>query len=124
MYEGLSFLFEGYQYPLDQLALASEQDLQTHYEDLAKRMGGNMLMPGKLFQQVASFLLQQNNATQAQLLFSFISQHFPNSHQPLEGLGQAYVSLDMREQADSIFNQVLEMNPESAVANRYFEERE
>ncbi|MEM7510634.1 MAG: alpha/beta hydrolase-fold protein [Bacteroidota bacterium] len=124
MYEGLSFLFEGYQYPLDQLATASEQELQTHYEDLAKRMGGNMLIPGKLFQQVASFLLQQNNASQAQLLFSFISQQFPNIYQPLEGLGQAYVSLDQREKADSTFTKVLELYPGSELANRYFQERE
>ncbi|MEM8900196.1 MAG: alpha/beta hydrolase-fold protein [Bacteroidota bacterium] len=124
MYEGLSFLFEGYQYPLDQLAQASEQELQTHYEDLAQRTGGNMLIPGKLFQQVASFLLQQGNSDQAKILFSFTSQQFPTSFQPLEGLGQAYVSLDMREQADSIFNKVLELHPGSELANRYFQERE
>ena len=124
MYEGLGFLFEGYQYPLDQLAEASVQELQTHYGDLSERMGGNTLVPGKLFQQVASFMLQQGNAEQAQMLFSFTSQQFPDSYQPLEGLGQAYVSLDMSKQADSVFHKVLELNPESAVATRYFEERE
>ena len=124
MYEGLSFLFAGYQYPLDQLAQASVHELQTHYEDLAERTGGNMLIPGKLFQQVASIMLQQGNVDQAEMLFSFTSQQFPTSFQPLEGLGQAYATLDMREQADSIFNKVLEMNPESALANRYFQERE
>ncbi|MEL6193834.1 MAG: alpha/beta hydrolase-fold protein [Bacteroidota bacterium] len=124
MYEGLSFLFEGYQYPLDQLAEASEQELQAHYEDFTKRIGGNVLIPGKLFQQVASFLLQQGNVDQAKMLFSFTSRHFPTSFQPLEGLGQAYASLELSEKADSIFHKVLELNPESNVASRYFKERE
>ncbi|MEM9932219.1 MAG: alpha/beta hydrolase-fold protein [Bacteroidota bacterium] len=122
LYEGLGFLFEDFQFPLDRLLTTSSEDLRAHYDALGEKLGGNVLVPGRLFQQVAFFLLQEGKAEQAAHLFSFNQEHFPQSYQPLEGLGQAYVALNQPGKAKYTFQQVLTLHPESEVANRFLEE--
>lgn len=112
IYDGLQFLFEGYKYPLNQIRGKKGSDIDEHYKDLSNRLGGELIPPGKLLNQVGLFLLRSEGQIKEALeILEINKQYYPNSFIPYSSLGEGYSLEGNTSKALENFQKSLALNP-------------
>lgn len=120
LYKGLQRIFEGYKYPLKKIASQPVENIRQHYQSLSERLGGDLLPPGKLINQVALYLLNSEHQVESAIaLLQLNTDYYSQSYIPFYHLAEAYAANGDRDKAIQNFEQVLKMNPthESAREN-------
>jgi tetratricopeptide (TPR) repeat protein len=89
--QGLSFIFEGYKFPLNTLKNSSIADISNHYSLFSKRLGTAVLPPGKLLNQAGLFVLNQEKMYDKAIeILNLNRQYYPNTCITYNSLGEAY----------------------------------
>lgn len=117
IYEGLQFLFRGYQFPLDQVPKSEGGAIILHYEKFSNRFNNQIQPPGKLLNQVGNFLFRQEGQFERALeILKVNSIYYPNTEIPFQSLGNAYLQNGETQLAISNFEKVLKLNPNNEQA--------
>lgn len=125
LYYGLMFVFEGYKFPLNTLANSNADDVRKHYEMFSRRLGVDILPPGKLLDGAALFLLNnEKKIDKAIELFKLNQEYYPQSFVTYNSLGDAYKIKGNKEMALINYRKSLEINPNNENAKRSIKELE
>lgn len=123
IYHGLLFIFDGYKFPLNTLSTKTSADVKKHYEKLFKNLGANLQPPGKLLNNAALFLLNNEGKTeQAIELLKLNREYYPNTFVTHESLGDAYRKKGDKESAIASYKKSLKINPKNERAERFIKE--
>ncbi len=119
LYHGLTFIFDGYKFPLHTLANKNAEDVKKHYEMFARRLGVDILPPGKLLDGAALFLLNSEKKVDKAIELLRLNQtYYPQSSIPYNSLGAAYKTKGETALALSNYQKSLELNPKNEIAQR------
>ena len=123
LYHGVTFIFEGYKFPLNTLAHRTAADVRKHYEMFSRRVGVDISPPGKLLDGVALFLLNsEKKVDQAIELLKLNREYYPQSFVTYNSLGDAYKVKGNKEAAIINYRKSLEINPNNENARRAIKE--
>jgi predicted alpha/beta superfamily hydrolase len=123
LYHGLLFIFEGYKFPLNTLADRNADDVRKHYEMFSRRLGVDILPPGKLINGVGLFLLNnEKKVDKAIELFKLNQEYYPQSFVTYNSLGDAYRIKGNKEIAIINYRKSLGINPNNENARRAIKE--
>lgn len=123
LYHGLTFIFEGYKFPLNTLAKSSAEDVRKHYQQLFQRLGVDLRPPGKLLDGVALYLLNnEKKIDQAIELLKLNQEYYPRSFITYNSLADAYKVKGNKEQAIINYRKSLAINPNNESAKRALKE--
>jgi len=112
LYHGFQFVFEGYKYPLNQVKGTSGELIRQHYLSLSERMGGQLLPPGKLLNQVGLYLLEEEGyGSDAIKILEFNKESYPGSHIPWFSLAEAYRLSGNYELAIGHYSECIRLDP-------------
>jgi predicted alpha/beta superfamily hydrolase len=118
-YQGLSFIFEGYKFPLNLLKNSSVSDIRNHYSLFSQRLGTAVLPPGKLLNQVGLFILNQEKLYDKAIeIFSLNQQYYPNTYITYNSLGEAYKRNGDKKLAIYHYKKSLELNEHNENAKK------
>lgn len=122
LYEGLQYLFKGYKYPLNEIKSKEIKEIDEHYKSLMTRLGGEVLPPGKLLNQVGLYLLRNESIEKGIALLELNKEYYSNSYIPYNSLGEAYLIQENEELALKHFMKSVEINPGNEHARRRINE--
>lgn len=123
LYHGLLFIFEGYKFPLNTLANRDAGDVRKHYEMFSRRLGVDVLPPGKLLNGVGLFLLNnEKKVDKAIQLFKLNQEYYPHTFVTYNSLGDAYKVKGDKEMAIINYRKSLGINPNNENARRALKE--
>ncbi|MEZ5426993.1 MAG: alpha/beta hydrolase-fold protein [Pyrinomonadaceae bacterium] len=94
-YWGLRKIFEGWQPP----ASGSIADLENHYRKLSKRFGYDIFIPEDLLNRAGYQMLNAGKIPEAIDLFRKNAEHYPNSANVYDSLGEAFEKNGQLKQA-------------------------
>jgi uncharacterized protein len=92
-YAGLRKVFDGWQFPRDPETGAITGGLkgvEDHYRRLSERLGFTVVVSEALMNQVGYQLMGQGNMEEAVAAFKLNVEHYPNSANVYDSLGEAY----------------------------------
>jgi predicted alpha/beta superfamily hydrolase len=110
-YQGLSFIFEGYKFPLNTLKTNAVSAIRSHYTSLSNRLGTDIPPPGKLLNQVGLFLLNNEKLVDKAIeIFKLNQEYYPDTYITYHSLGEAYKKKGDRKSAVLNYKKSLELN--------------
>jgi tetratricopeptide (TPR) repeat protein len=122
-YQGLSFIFEGYKFPLNTLKNSSVSLIQDHYLLFSQRLGTTILPPGKLLNQVGLFVLTQEKMYDKAIeILNLNQQYYPNTYITYQSLGEAYKRKGDKKLAMLNYKKSLELNEHNENAKKSLSE--
>lgn len=118
-YQGLSFIFEGYKFPLNLLKNSSVSDIRNHYFLFSERLGTSVLPPGKLLNQAGLFVLTHEKMYDKAIeIFNLNQQYYPNTYITYNSLGEAYKRKGDKKSAIYNYKKSLELNEHNENAKK------
>jgi tetratricopeptide (TPR) repeat protein len=124
-YQGLSFIFKGYKFPLNTLKHNSGADIRKYYELLSKQLGTTFLPPGKLLNQAGLFVLNNEKLFDKAIeIFKLNQEYYPNTYITYNSLGEAYKKKGDKKSAIYNYKKSLELNPQNINARKSLMELE
>jgi tetratricopeptide (TPR) repeat protein len=118
-YQGLSFIFEGYKFPLHTLKNSSVADIGKHYLHFSQRLGTPILPPGKLLNQVGLFLLNNEKMIDKAIeVFNLNLHYYPDTYLTYSSLGEAYKRKGDKKLAIENYKKSLEFNEHNEKAKK------
>lgn len=117
LYQGLRFLYQDYQYPLDQILDMTPESLREHYAKLSRDLGQGILPPAKVLHQISEFLdRSQGKPELAKTILDYLVDAYPNAHPLIIGLGELYAQAGQTQKARQHFTRALQLDPENEYA--------
>jgi predicted alpha/beta superfamily hydrolase len=92
-YAGLRKIFEGWQFPRDPntgAVVGGLKGVEEHYRRLSERLGYPVVVSEALMNQVGYQLMGQGNMEEAVATFKLNVEHYPDSANVYDSLGEAY----------------------------------
>jgi tetratricopeptide (TPR) repeat protein len=119
LYYGLLFIFEGYK-PVGLESLAA---MKARFKRLSKRLGGDVV-PGEGYVNGMGYtmLYGLKDVKKAIALFEYNISNFPNSANPYDSLGEAYLVKGDKAQAIKYYQESLKLDPNNQNAARMIQE--
>jgi hypothetical protein len=118
-YQGLSFIFEGYKFPLNKLKDSSGEDIRNYYKQLFNRIGANLLPPGKLLNQAGLFVLNNEKMYDKAIdIFKFNQKYYPHTYVTYHSLAEAYKRKGEKKLAIANYKRSLELNADNENAKK------
>ncbi len=119
LYHGLLFIFEDYK----TVGLESLPALKAHFKRLSKRLGGDVL-PGEGYVNGLGYtmLYVMNDVKKAIALFEYNISNYPQSANPYDSLGEAYLVKGDNAQAIKNYEMSLKLDPNNQNAARMLRE--
>jgi uncharacterized protein len=119
-YEGLQFIFEGYD--MNHFSLMQNPDLiEKQFDELEKKIGLRMSPPETIFEILAHYLTAPNRYPDAQKSLKVINmglKYHPESSNLHEKLGVAYLLNENKSKAIESFQKALKLNPANEIAKK------
>ncbi len=123
LYDGLSYIFHGYNYPYREAT--STDKLVQHYKNLSNRIAYDIKPPEELVNRIGyRFLRSRNDEDKKKSLtfFKLNSENYPKSYNVFDSLGEAQLALGNTEEAIKNFSKSLSLNPENSNARNMLEQ--
>lgn len=118
-YQGLAFVFDGYKFPLNTLKSSSAADIRKHYGRLSRRLGTDILPPGKLLNQVGLFVLNSEKLYDKAIgIFKLNQEYYPDAYMGYNSLGEAYQKKGDKKLAIYNYEKSLELNEHNENAKK------
>jgi predicted alpha/beta superfamily hydrolase len=119
LYYGLLFIFEGYK-PVGLESLAA---MKARFKRLSKRLGGDVV-PGEGYVNGMGYtmLYGLKDVKKAIALFEYNISNFPNSANPYDSLGEAYLVKGDKAQAIKYYQESPKLDPNNQNAARMIQE--
>ncbi len=118
-YQGLSFVFEGYKFPLNTLKNKTASDIRSHYTLLSRQLGTEILPPGKLLNQVGLFVLNNEKIVEKAIQILKLNQeYYPDTYITYHSLGEAYKRKGDKKSAVYNYKKSLELNEHNENAKK------
>ncbi|MEI7583658.1 alpha/beta hydrolase-fold protein [Runella sp.] len=123
-YEGLQFIFEGYD--MNHYSLMQNPDLiEKQFDELAKKIGLRMSPPETIFEILAHYLTAPNRFPDAQKSLKVINmglKYHPESSNLHDKLGAAYLLNKNIPKAIESYQKALKLNPANEIAKKRIED--
>ncbi len=119
IYDGLSFIFEGYNYSYR--TATDREHLVKHFEQFSNRLSYAFPPPEELVNRIGYRFLRSNSPEEQNKALSFFelnAENYPASFNVFDSLGEAQYKLGQKEEAIQSFKKSLELNAENANARK------
>lgn len=121
-YEGLRFIFEGYEPPDIETSARNPEALVAHYKQFSSKTGAQYLPDEVYVNAVAFNALGYYKLTEnAHTLYQLNVENFPKSVSAWANLGYYFDTVGQPDQAREAYSRALELNPNSSFARRRLE---
>jgi predicted alpha/beta superfamily hydrolase len=109
-YRALLFVFDGFKIPPHVASTKSAADIMEYYKQFQKHVGAEILPPGKLIDQIATYFLNDKKIEQAIELMRVNEMYYRNSFVTHQSLGDAFRAKGNVEMAIKYYNESLRLN--------------
>lgn len=112
IYDGLSFIFEGYHQSYRELSDVDE--LLQAYEALSLRNSFDFFPPEEVVNRIGFRFLRNNEIAEKKKALSFFqlnAENYPTSYRVFDSLGEAYYQMGKKKEALESFGKSLALNP-------------
>lgn len=119
-YNALAFIFQNFN--LDGIYDKSAKEIQSHYQQLSKKLGTTFLPPENIVNSVAYYQLYHgNNIANALELFEMNVGNYPNSFNVYDSLGEAHKVVGNKKEALRNYRLSVKLNPKNENGKKMIE---
>jgi predicted alpha/beta superfamily hydrolase len=127
-YDGLRFIFDGYQFPHDQPVPAffdkthSADSLKklivTHYQLLSREMGYVVRPSESMMNMLGYSFLQQKDYERSRMFFQLNMDYYPQSFNVYDSMGDNYLAVNEKDKAIAYFKKALTLKYSSEIKEK------
>jgi len=118
LYDGLRYVFSGFQYPIDQIERSNLDDIVEHYQYLTEKYGYEVEIPLDPLITIAFVLSEKGDIPQAIEALLLACKIHPYSEDAFYYLGTAYEKGGDVDLAIIQYKKTLEINPDYSLASQ------
>lgn len=111
-YNGISYLFKGYNYSYRQAT--NREELVNHYKKVSKYLSYDFLPPEELVNRIGYSKLRSRQEEERKMAIDFFKlnvENYPESYNAHDSLGEMELALGFKEKALKSFEKSLALNP-------------
>jgi len=111
LFDGLRFVFNGWNFPPERYETADLETIQTYYRVLSLRYGFEVSIPMVVYLETGNNLRQRGKAEEAIEVFKVNLKHYPADPNALFYLGEGYWDNGQKDLAVRYYRKALETDP-------------
>jgi predicted alpha/beta superfamily hydrolase len=111
LYEGIRFVFDGWNYPPERFETATLDSIRTYYRGLSDKYGFEVSIPMFVYLETGNNLRQRGKVQEAIEVFKVNLEHYPSDPNALFYLGEGYWDNGQKDTAVRYYRKALKANP-------------